>query len=110
MSKKVLDELFEPVTKRTNPEAWRRYEKEQLEERKVYALKMLELQEKVGLTYKEARVFLLSRSSKMLYDLSMEWGITMEAVYNLSRRALRKLEAAGLDKQDYLGPEQGFID
>ncbi|MDI3541529.1 MAG: hypothetical protein PWQ62_443 [Candidatus Methanomethylophilaceae archaeon] len=58
----------------------------------------------------EARVFMLSQSSKMLYDLSMEWGIAMEAVYNLSRRALNKLEKAGLDKQDYLGSEQGFID
>jgi hypothetical protein len=46
MSKKVLDDLFEPITEKTNPEAWRRYEKEQLEERKVYALKMLDLQEK----------------------------------------------------------------
>ncbi|MFA7341775.1 MAG: hypothetical protein WCY65_01205 [Candidatus Methanomethylophilaceae archaeon] len=68
---KVLDDIFELVTKKTNPEAWKRFEKEQLEEWKVFALKMLDLQEKAGLTYKEARVFLLRRSSKMLYDLSV---------------------------------------
>jgi len=107
---KELDDIFEPVTKRTQPKAWRRYEKEQLEERKVYALKMLELQEKAGLTYKEARVFLHKRSSKMLYDLSVEWGITMEAIYNLSRRASKKVEKAGLAERVFLGEQQGLID
>ena len=110
MSKKVLDDLFEPITEKTNPEAWSRYEKEQLEERKVYALKMLELQEEAGLTYKEARVFLLSRSSKMLYDLSMEWGITMEGVYNLSRRAQKKIDETDLQIDDFADKRHGFID
>jgi len=71
---------------------------------------MLDLQEKAGLTYKEARAFLLSRSSKMLYDLSVEWGISMEGVYNLSRRALKKLENAELNETDFLGSDNGFID
>lgn len=110
MNKKDLDDIFEPVTERTNPEAWGRYGKEELERRKTYALKLLELQEKAGLTYKEARVFLCSRSAKMLFDLSVEWGITMEGVYNLSRRAAKKLEKAGLDELGFLGLDQGFID
>ena len=41
MNKKDLDDIFEPVTERTNPEAWGRYGKEELERRKTYALKLL---------------------------------------------------------------------
>lgn len=76
-----------------------------------YAMAMLILQENAGLTFKEARAFLAySRESNL--ELAVEWGVTIQAISNLCRRAERKIEATGQSIEEILGEDNmpGYID
>ena len=108
--KRFVDSIMEPITASTDPTAWKTHLAEDLANRQDYAMKMLELQERANLTYKEATVFLHSRSAKMMHQLTDDWGITMEGIYNLLRRARTKIGKADMQITDFINTEEGFID
>jgi len=64
-------------------------------EREIYAMNMLQLQEKAGLTYKEARAFLIPYRDYTPWALADVFGIDVHAVYNLQRNAKKKIAASG---------------
>jgi|GEM_PF-6477270 len=67
------------------------------EEEIKYAVCMLRLQSRAGLTFKEARAYMCPHY-EVLETIVIEYGITMQAAYNLARRARNKVAAAGLDE------------
>lgn len=108
--KRFLDSIVEPVTQSTYPSDWAIHQREDIVRRQEYALKMLDLQEKAGLTFKEATVFLHRDSAKLMYQLATEWQISIEGVYNLSRRAQKKIDESDLQIDDFTDKRHGFID
>jgi len=68
----------------------------------TYAMNMLQLQEKCGLTYKEARAFLI-RYRESVSVMAMDLGLSSHSVYNLQRRAKRKVESSGHTLKEIFG-------
>lgn len=66
-----------------------------------YAISMLILQEKAGLTYKEARAALIVFREN-IQSFSNEFDITTKAVLNLIRRGNIKMEKAGITLNDLM--------
>ncbi|MDR0524080.1 MAG: hypothetical protein LBG62_06655 [Candidatus Methanoplasma sp.] len=56
---------------------------------------MLLLQDKAGLSFKEARVA-LADSAEERHSIAEEYGITQEAVSNLARRGRNKISGTGM--------------
>jgi DNA-binding CsgD family transcriptional regulator len=67
-----------------------------------FAVCMLRLQEKAGLTYKESRAYLSPyyESSSVLAE---DFGISVEAIYNLVRRAKNKVAMTGMTEEEIFG-------
>jgi hypothetical protein len=59
-----------------------------------YVMNMYQLQSIAGLTFKEARAFLLEWYGSVL-DMAMDLGVGIHAIYNMQRRAKRKIAASG---------------
>lgn len=78
-------------------------EDEQGESRRItFAMNMIALQEKAGLTYKEARAYLTTYNESprdMAADLSMD----VHSVYNLMRKATKKIDDSGLTLEEIWG-------
>lgn len=73
---------------------------------------LVALQEKAGLTYREARAYLMSNWEPE-GALAKEWGITTEAVYNFVRRAEAKIGKSGLTLDEIYGENRiriAFVD
>lgn len=68
----------------------------------TYAMNMLALQEKAGLTYKEARAH-LSPHWELTGGMAEDLGIDVHSVYNLQRRAKKKIEASGFTEEEIYG-------
>jgi hypothetical protein len=68
----------------------------------TYAVNMLQLQEKAGLTYKEARAFLIPYRENVL-SMSEGIAVSVHAIYNLQRKAKRKIDATGLTLEEIFG-------
>jgi tRNA(His) 5'-end guanylyltransferase len=66
-----------------------------------YAIAMLILQEKAGLSYKEARAVLCGYRENP-WMMAEEFGVTYSAVSNLIRRGERKMIAANISLSDIL--------
>ena len=81
----------------------------------TYAMNMVQLQEKAGLTYREARAFLVPYRENN-FAMAQDLGITVNAVYNLQRKAKEKIDGSGLSLKEiygeYVPEERGpiFID
>ena len=67
------------------------------------AMRLVLLQEAAGLTLKEAKAIMLEYEEDSEYDLAEELGVTVQAVYNLERRARKKIDACGRTLKEILG-------
>jgi len=87
----------------------------QMVERMWYAMNMLQLQEKAGLTYKEARAFLIPYRDITPVHLADRLGVDVHAIYNLQRNAEKKIAASGYTLEEIYGeyapgePKQVFV-
>jgi DNA-directed RNA polymerase specialized sigma subunit len=72
------------------------------EQRETYAMNMQQLQETAGLTYKEARAFLIYYRETVA-DMAEVLGISKTAVYNLQRKAKNKIALSGLTLEEIYG-------
>jgi hypothetical protein len=70
------------------------------EYRTGYAVAMLNLQEKAGLTFKEASVHVLETTP---IDLAEDWGVNVRSIYNLQRKAKKKIEESGYTSEELCG-------
>lgn len=70
--------------------------------RERYAVCMLLLEEEAGLTYREARA-ILHHSREEISDLAKIYGITEQGVYNMIRRAEKKIRDSGKTQSGILG-------
>lgn len=71
----------------------------------AYEHSIVALQEKCGLSYREARAYLMA-NWEPVDDLAREWKVTPEAVYNLMRRAEEKIKKSGLTDEEIYGDKQ----
>lgn len=67
-----------------------------------YAVLMLRLQEMCGLTYREARAYLLPHRETQ-DELSKDLGISVGSVKNLRRRAAWKVQSSGFSLMEIIG-------
>jgi hypothetical protein len=74
------------------------------EHKAKYAIAMWMLEEKAGLSYKEARVYLMDHR-ETIDSLEQEFGVTRKAIFNLMRRADRKVESSGMTALEIIGEE-----
>ncbi|MCL2142847.1 MAG: hypothetical protein FWH44_01110 [Methanomassiliicoccaceae archaeon] len=65
----------------------------------TYAINMLQLQEKVGLTYKEARAFLIPYRENA-HAMAHALDIDIHSVYNLQRKAKKKIKDSGYSLEE----------
>jgi len=68
----------------------------------TYAVNMLQLQEICGLTYREARAFLIEYRENNI-TMAQDLDIDIHAIYNLKRKAKKKIEASGLTLEEIFG-------
>jgi len=68
----------------------------------TYAMNMLQLQETCGLTYREARAYLIPYRENT-FSMATELGIGAHAIYNLKRKAKEKIEASGYTIEEIFG-------
>lgn len=68
----------------------------------TYAVALWLLQERAGLTYREARVLLAGFRNENTCDLVQGLGITDQAVYNLKQRAKNKIAASKMTEDEIL--------
>lgn len=68
----------------------------------TYAMNMVQLQEKADLTYREARAFLVPYRENN-FAMAQALGITVNAVYNLQRKAREKIGASGFTLEEIYG-------
>ena len=71
-------------------------------ERETYAMNLYQLQSKAGLTFKEARAF-LSQWYETVAAMAMDIGVGIHAIYNMQRRAKRKIADSKLSLEDIFG-------
>ena len=71
-------------------------------ERETYAMNLYQLQSKAGLTFKEARAF-LSQWYETVAAMAMDIGVGIHAIYNMRRRAKKKIADSGLAPDDIFG-------
>jgi hypothetical protein len=69
----------------------------------AYAMNMLHLQEKAGLTYKEARAHLTSYRGESRRGLAMTFGVSLHAIYNMQLRAKQKISESSLTEKEIFG-------
>jgi lambda repressor-like predicted transcriptional regulator len=65
---------------------------------KDYAVCMLILQDKAGLSYKEARA-VMSQGWETDKNIIEDYGISHQAIYNLYRRGLAKIDKTGMTQE-----------
>jgi hypothetical protein len=74
---------------------------------RIYAMNLWMLQEKAGLSFKEARVH-LSNNREFFCNIAEEYGITTQAVYNIQRRAEKKIKDSGLTPEQIFGEDRPY--
>jgi len=67
-----------------------------------YTMCMYRLQDQANLSYKEARAVLYDRW-ETVENIAKDFGISDQAVYNLIRRGLKKVEATGKNVNEIYG-------
>ena len=67
-----------------------------------YAVCMYRLQSRLGLSFKEARAF-LSTYKESFGSIAADYGITVQAVHNLYRRAEKKFREGGCTQEELYG-------
>jgi len=70
-------------------------------ENERYAMNMYQLQSKAGLTFKEAQAYLMSWRG--LADIIVRSLAEIHAIYNLQRRAKKKIADSGLTLEEIFG-------
>ena len=93
--------LFRRATPEEESEITARYRSYDL----IYAMNMLQLQETANLTFREAKAFLVEYKETEC-DLADDWGVSLQAVYNLQRRAREKIRKCGKTLEEIYGEYQ----
>ncbi|MCL1984024.1 MAG: hypothetical protein FWG58_01335 [Methanomassiliicoccaceae archaeon] len=68
----------------------------------IRTFQMERLQTRVGLSYKEARAYLIE-SYESTFTMADYFGTSLQAVYNLQRRAKSKVRKSGMTLEDIFG-------
>jgi len=99
---KKKDFLNKHIVRATDKEV-AAYRTKEREDKEVYAMNMLQLQENVGLTYKEAKAFIDRRRGYCNGDIATWLDVSVHSVYNLQRKAKKKIAESGLSLEEIFG-------